>query len=396
MTRNPIKLGLEVLLTEQVSLLRNARVGLICNPATVNHAFRHAADLFYEHDQINLTALFGPQHGIRGETQDNMIEWQSFRDARTGVMAYSLYGETRKPSAEMLTDLDVLVFDVPDVGTRVYTFIYTMALAMQAAKEAGKRFVILDRPNPINGVGIEGYLLERGHESFVGMYPIPMRHGMTVGELAQMFNKAFGIGCDLTVVLMQGWQRSYWFDETDAPWVMPSPNIPTADTTIVYPGMVYVEGTTLSEGRGTTRPFEIVGAPAANAYELAAALNSLSLPGVYFRPHSFQPTFQKHAGEICHGVQLHITDRIEFKPVITGIAFIKLMLDLYPQDFGWQENPYEYAFGRVSFDVIAGTLRLREQIESGVSIPDIAASWQADERSLLNNASPICFTNKPC
>ena len=388
MTRYPIKLGLEVLLTEQVSLLRNARVGLICNPAAVDHAFRHAADLFHEHDQINLTALFGPQHGIRGETQDNMIEWQSFRDARTGVMAYSLYGETRKPSAEMLDDLDVLVFDVPDVGTRVYTFIYTMALAMQAAKEAGKRVVILDRPNPINGIGIEGDLLERGHESFVGMYPIPMRHGMTVGELARMFNQAFGIGCDLTVVPMQGWRRAYWFDETDAPWVMPSPNIPTPDTAVVYPGMVYVEGTTLSEGRGTTRPFEIVGAPAADAYELAAALNGLSLPGVYFRPHSFQPTFQKHAGTLCHGVQLHVTDRAAFKPVITGIAFIKLMRDLYPAGFGWQEKPYEYAFGRISFDVIAGTLRLREQIESGVSVADIAASWQADEKSFAKQRQP--------
>ncbi len=388
MARHSIKLGLEVLLTEQVGLLRNARVGLICNPATVNHAFRHAADLFHEHDRINLTALFGPQHGIRGETQDNMIEWQSFRDARTGVMAYSLYGETRKPTAEMLSDLDVLVFDVPDVGTRVYTFIYTMALAMQAAKEAGKRVVVLDRPNPINGLDFEGCLLERGHESFVGMYPIPMRHGMTVGELARMFNEAFGIGCDLTVVPMQGWRRSYWMNETDAPWVMPSPNIPTPDTAIVYPGMVYVEGTTLSEGRGTTRPFEIVGAPAADAYELAATLNGLSLPGVYFRPHSFQPTFQKHAGEICHGVQLHVTDRDTFKPVITGIAFIKLMRDLYPSGFGWQEKPYEYAFGRVSFDVIAGTLRLRQQIESGVSVADIAASWQSDERSFAEARKP--------
>ena len=388
MTRHPIKLGLEVLLTEQISRLRDARVGLICNPATVDHAFRHAADLFHAHPEINLTALFGPQHGIRGETQDNMIEWQSFRDARTGVMAYSLYGETRKPTAEMLTDLDVLVFDVPDVGTRVYTFIYTMALAMQAAKEAGKRVVILDRPNPINGIGIEGDLLERGHESFVGMYPIPMRHGMTVGELARMFNEAFGIGCELTVVPMQGWWRAAWFNETDAPWVMPSPNIPTPDTAVVYPGMVYVEGTTLSEGRGTTRPFEIVGVPAADAFELAAALNGLSLPGVYFRPHSFQPTFQKHAGALCHGVQLHVTDRESFKPVITGIAFIKLMRDLYPAGFDWQEKPYEYAFGRVSFDVIAGTLRLREQIESGVSVADIAASWQADERSFAEQRKP--------
>ena len=255
-----------------------------------------------------------------------------------------------------------------------------MALAMQAARAAGKRVVVLDRPNPTNGLGIEGDLLEPGHESFVGMYPIPMRHGMTVGELAQLFNKDFGIGCDLTVVPMQGWRRAFWLDETDAPWVMPSPNIPTVDTAVVYPGMVYVEGTTLSEGRGTTRPFEIVGAPAADAYELAAALNSLSLPGVSFRPHSFQPTFQKHAGTLCHGVQLHVSDRRAFKPVITGSAFIKLMRDLYPKGFGWQEKPYEYAFGRISFDVIAGTLKLRAQIEDGASVAEIAASWQADER----------------
>jgi uncharacterized protein YbbC (DUF1343 family) len=388
MPRHPIQLGLEVLLAERLDLLRNARVGLICNPATVDHAYRHAADLFHQHADINLTALFGPQHGIRGETQDNMIEWQSFRDARTGVMAYSLYGETRQPLPEMLAEVDVLVFDVPDIGTRVYTFIYTMALAMQAVRAAGKRFVVLDRPNPINGADVEGYLLEPGHESFVGMYPIPMRHGMTVGELALMFNEEFGIGCELTVVPMCGWQRSFWFDETDAPWVLPSPNIPTPDTTIVYPGMVYVEGTTLSEGRGTTRPFELAGAPAADAYELAAALNGLQLPGVHCRPHSFLPTFQKHAGVLCHGVQLHLTDRAAFRPVITGIAFIKLMRELYPHSFGWQEKPYEYAFGRLSFDVIAGTLRLRQQIESGASVSEIAAAWQADEEKFKTQRAP--------
>src|SRR5215831_11915266 len=227
---NKITLGLEILLAERCSIISGSRVGLICNPATVDHSLRHASDLFYHHPDINLTALFGPQHGIRGETQDNMIEWEGFRDARTGVMAYSLYGEVRKPSGEMLREVDTLVFDIQDVGTRVYTFIYTMALAMEAAREAGKRLIVLDRPNPINGIQIEGSILEPGFASFVGMFPIPMRHGMTVGELALLFNKEFGIGCDLEVVKVEGWNRSMWYDDTRLPWVMPSPNMPTLDT----------------------------------------------------------------------------------------------------------------------------------------------------------------------
>lgn len=380
MPKHKLKLGLEVLLTEKTSLLSGARVGLICNPATVDHNFRHAADLFHAHSEINLTALFGPQHGIRGETQDNMIEWQSFRDPRTGVMAFSLYGETRQPTEQMLQEVDVLVTDVQDVGTRVYTFVYTMALAMQAAQQFGKRMVVLDRPNPINGVGVEGSLLEAGHESFVGMYPLPMRHGMTVAELARLFNEEFGIGCELEVVPMQGWQREFWLDETDAPWVIPSPNMPTVETAVVYPGAVYVEGARISEGRGTTRPFELIGAPYVNAYELVTALNSLELPGVYFRPHSFIPTFQKFGGKLCHGMQLHVLDRAAFKPVITGIAIIKLVHDLYPKGFEWQTPPYEYVFDRYPFDVIAGTFKLREQLENGASVEELAASWRADER----------------
>ncbi len=379
-----ITLGLERLLGEEAARVRGARVGLICNPATVDSRFRHAADLFHGHADVNLTTLFGPQHGIRGETQDNMIEWEGFRDPRTGVMAHSLYGRTRKPTPEMLADLDVLVFDVQDVGTRVYTFIYTMALAMEAAREQGKRVIVLDRPNPIGGEAIEGNLLEAGHESFVGMYPIPMRHGMTVGELARMFNDAFGIGCDLEVVPMRGYRRELYFDETDAPWVLPSPNMPTVDTAVVYPGTVFIEGTKVSEGRGTTRPFEIDGSPGADAYELAGALNRLALPGVHFRPHSFLPTFQKHAGRLCHGVQIHVLDRQQFRPVIAGIALIKTMYDLYgaePDGFAWQEPPYEYVFDRLPFDVIAGSAALRRQIESGASIEEIAASWRAGEEA---------------
>lgn len=377
---NNITLGLEVLLRERTQLIAGARVGLICHPASIDHNFRHAADLFHQHPDIKLAALYGPQHGIRGETQDNMIEWEGFRDARTSVMTYSLYGEVRQPTSEMLNDADVLVFDLQDVGTRVYTFIYTMALAMQAARDAGKRFVVLDRPNPIGGVGIEGNILEPGHESFVGMFPVPMRHGMTVAELARMFNEEFGIGCDLEVVAMQGYKREFWFDDTDARWVIPSPNMPTPETAMVYPGAVLVEGTKFSEGRGTTRPFEINGAPYADAYQLAECLNQLQLPGVHFRPHSFKPTFQKHAAELCHGVQIHVTDREAFKPVISGVALIKAMHDLYPADFKWQTPPYEYVYDRLPFDVIAGTTKLREQIEGGAPVEEIAASWREGER----------------
>ncbi len=376
---NKIALGLEVLLAGKLSLIRGARVGLICNPASVDHEFRHAVDLFYRHPEIKLTALFGPQHGIQGETQDNMIEWRSFRDRRTGVMAYSLYSERRKPTGEMLRDVDALVFDLQDVGTRVYTFIYTMALAMEAAREFGKRFIVLDRPNPIGGLGVEGPILEPGHESFVGMYPIPMRHGMTVAELARMFNEEFKIGCDLEVVPMRGYAREFYFCDTDAPWVIPSPNMPTPDTAKVYPGVVFVEGTKLSEGRGTTRPFEINGAPYADSRQVAEHLNWLGLPGVYFRPHSFIPTFQKHAGRCCHGVQIHPLDRKAFRPVITGVALIKTFRDLYRGDFEWQSPPYEYVYDRLPFDVIAGTAKLREQIEGGASVEEIAASWRAGE-----------------
>src|SRR5258706_1566986 len=279
-----VKTGLEILLDSRLSLLDGPRVGLIVPPASINSRFEHAADLFHQHPQINLTVLFGPQHGIRGETQDNMIEWQTFRDKRTTLPAYSLYGETRKPTPEMLANLDVLVFDIQDVGTRVYTFIYTMALAMEAARECGKRFIVLDRPNPIGGLQIEGNLLEPDFQSFVGMFPVPMRHGMPIGELALMFNREFGIGCELEVIRMEGWRRAMWYEKTGSPWVLPSPNIPTVDTAIVYPGSVMIEGTNVSEGRGTTRPFEIIGAPFIDPHALIAELKKEQLAGVVFRP----------------------------------------------------------------------------------------------------------------
>jgi uncharacterized protein YbbC (DUF1343 family) len=383
-----VRTGLEVLLDSRLELLAGERVGLIVHPASINARFEHAADIFFDDPRIRLTALFGPQHGIRGETQDNMIEWQSFRDSRTGLPAFSLYGETRKPTAEMLAGVDVLVFDVQDVGTRVYTFIYTMALAMQAAREVGLRFIVLDRPNPINGLQLEGNLLEAEYASFVGMYPIPMRHGMTVAELALMFNREFGIGCDLEVVTMQGWRRAMWFDETGLPWVLPSPNIPTLDTATVYPGMVIVEGTMVSEGRGTTRPFEIIGAPDVEPRRLVERLSDEELPGCILRPLHFEPTFHKFQGERCGGLQIHLTDREAYKPVLTAMAIIAAIHSLYPEQFAWKQPPYEYVHDRLPFDVINGSAAPREMIEAGRSPRDIESSWQAGLEAFAARRQP--------
>lgn len=370
-----MKTGLDKVRDSEFDLFEGSRVGLIVNPASIDSNYSHAVDLFFKSGRVSLTALFGPQHGIRGETQDNMIEWETFRDRRTDLPAFSLYGETRKPSPQMLGHLDTLVFDVPDVGTRVYTFIYTMALAMEAARDCGKKFVVLDRPNPINGMEIEGNIHEPEFQSFVGMFPIPMRHGMTAGELAIMFNREFGIGCDLEVVTMEGWQRSMWFDQTALPWVMPSPNIPTVETAVVYPGSVMLEGTAVSEGRGTTRPFEIIGAPYIEPYDLVALLEADELPGVIFRPLYFQPTFHKFAGEVCGGLQIHVIHRAAFKPVITGVAIIRAIRILYPDDFAWASPPYEYVFDRLPFNVITGTSAIRVMIEAQATVEEIEESW---------------------
>lgn len=376
--RKPVKLGLEKILGEKVAALKGMRIGLVCNPASVNHQFQHAADLFYENEKINLTTLFGPQHGIRGDVQDNMIETTHIVDSQTEIPIYSLYSETREPTEEMLLNVDALVFDLQDVGCRVYTFIYTMANCMRACAKYGKKMFVLDRPNPINGIDVEGNLLETGHESFVGMYPIPMRHGLTVGELAKLFNTDFELHCELEVITMDDWNREDYYDETDAPWVMPSPNMPTVETAVVFPATVYLEGTQVSEGRGTTRPFEIIGASYINARELADALASLELSGVIFRPINFLPTFQKFANEACSGVFLHILDRDEFEPVITGLAIIKTIFDLYSDNFKWKNPPYEYVFDRNPFDVIAGTTKIREFFEQGKKVNEIKQLWQLD------------------
>lgn len=378
MTRRSVKLGLETLLEEQSGLLQGARVGLICNQASVNHKLRHAADLLYDHPNLELRALFGPQHGIRGDVQDNMIETEHSVDRETGLPIHSLYSETREPTEGMLQDVDVLVFDMQDVGCRIYTFAYTMANCMLAARKFGKKVIVCDRPNPINGKQVAGNVLEPEHASFVGQFAISTRHGMTLGELARMFNEHFELNCELEVVTMKGWERDFWHDQTDAPWVMPSPNIPTLDSATAFPATVHFEGTQLSEGRGTTRPFELVGAPYVNAEKYARRLNDLNLPGVFFRSCSFRPTFQKHAGISCGGVQIHVTDRDRFEPVRAGIEMVKLAYDLYPTEFRWKEPPYEYVSDRNPFDVIAGTSSIREAIVNGVAVEDMQKNWNED------------------
>lgn len=376
-TIQSVRLGLERLLEESVAVIRGSRVGLICNQASVDHNYQHAADLLHAHPEVDLRALFGPQHGIRGDVQDNMIETAHTQDRNTGLPVYSLYSETREPTVEMLANIDTLVFDMQDVGCRIYTFIYTLANCMSAAKRLGKRVVVCDRPNPISGKHVSGNVLEPQFASFVGQFPLPTRHGMTVAELAKLFNEQFNIGCDLEVLNMEGWRRELWHDQTDTPWVLPSPNMPTLDSATVFPGTVHFEGTQISEGRGTTRPFELIGAPYIDAEDYASSLNDLSLPGAYFRACVFQPTFQKHAGVSCGGVQIHVLNRETFEPVLSGVAMVKLAHDMYRENFRWKVPPYEYVYDKNPFDVIAGTDKIRKAFEQGISLGEIEASWKA-------------------
>jgi len=383
-----VRPGIEVLLDEKESLLRGARVSAVVHPASVLPDLRHTADVLSRCGEFRLVSLFGPQHGARGEKQDNMIESEFYRDPDTGLPVHSLYGETRRPTEDMMKDIDVLLFDLQDVGTRVYTFIYTMAYCMEACAALGKQMIVLDRPNPVNGRQVEGNLLNPQSRSFVGLFPIPMRHGMTIGELALLFNSEFGLHCNLTVIQMEDWRRDYWFDQTGLPWVQPSPNIPTLDSATVYPGMVLVEGTCLSEGRGTTRPFELVGAPCIRSREYAQSLNRLELPGVYFRPAYFQPTFQKWSGEMCGGVQIHVRDREVFEPYLTGIEIISAASALYPDSFRWRNPPYEYEEEKLPIEILSGGQEIPEMIRRRVPPDEVRNSWENDVSDFLLRRKP--------
>jgi uncharacterized protein YbbC (DUF1343 family) len=387
MTAMRVRLGSEELL--ESGALKGKRVGIVSNPASIDAEYRHMVTLLAGHKEICLAAIFGPQHGFRADVQDNMIETPHTRDSARSVPVYSLYSETREPTAEMLKDVDVLVVDLQDVGSRIYTFIYTMANCLRAGKKHGVPVIVCDRPNPIGGTKIGGPMLRKGYESFVGQFPIPLRHGMTIGELAKFFNQQGDIGADLTVVPMKHWERSMHFDETGLPWVMPSPNMPTLDTAVVYPGTVLFEGTNVSEGRGTTRPFELIGAPWIDPEALAAKLALHRMPGVHFRATVFEPTFQKHAKQPCGGVQIHVLDRDAFLAVQSAVAVLIEIRAQNPSHFEWRQPPYEYEKEKLPFDILAGSSELRLQIEAGIPARTIYFSWQDDHDAFAKERRPF-------
>ena len=371
-----VSLGIDGLLAS--GRLEGQRVGVVCNPASVSGELRHTVDRIWAAPGVTLGGIFGPQHGFRSDVQDNMAETPNGRHPRYGVPIYSLYSDTREPTAQMLDDIDLLVIDLQDVGTRVYTYVYTMANCLRGAQTHGVPVVVCDRPNPIGGAVVEGPVLQSGYESFVGQFPIPLRHGMTIGELARLFNEQFGIGAALTVSGLEGWARATYQDEAGVPWVMPSPNLPTLDSAVVYPGTVLVEGTNLSEGRGTTRPFELIGAPWIDGEAISDDLNRMSLPGVLFRAVQFEPTFQKHAGQPCGGCQIHVTDRRAFMPVLTTVALLQTCRQSGPEPFAWRSPPYEYEEIKPPIDVLSGSDRLRMQLDEDKPATEIAAGWAAE------------------
>jgi uncharacterized protein YbbC (DUF1343 family) len=379
----PVRSGLDVLAAERARRLRGRRVGLVCNPTAVTARLVHAADLLHAAPGVELAALFGPEHGVRGDAQ-YMAAVGGERDPATGVPVHSLYGETAaslRPTATQLEGLDALVFDIQDVGARYYTYQATMMLCMEAAAEARVPFVVLDRPNPVGGLLVEGPALRPGFESFCGLHDLAVRHGMTVGELALLFRAERTLDVDLEIVPCEGWRRAQRFRDTGLPWVFPSPNMPTPETALVYPGMCLLEGTNLSEGRGTTRPFELFGAPWLDAARLAAALARERLPGVLFRPASFVPTWDKHAGSRCHGVELLVTDADAFRPFRAGLACVLHARAQDPGRFAWRTERYEFVDGVLAFDLLCGSAREREAIEAGATLRELSRAFAPEERA---------------
>jgi uncharacterized protein YbbC (DUF1343 family) len=379
--------GCDILADEKCAKLAGRRVGLLANPASVTHDLRHTADLLLS-CAIDLRTLFGPQHGYRGDTQANMIEWKSYTHPRLGIPVYSLYGEDRRPHPGMLEGLDIMVIDLPDVGARPYTYLWTAVLAVEACAASGMPVLVLDRPNPIGGVHLEGPALEEQFRSFVGLHPILLRHGCTMCELIAMISAEKQIDCELETAAMRGWERTMFFEATGMPWVLTSPNIPTADTAVVYPGMVLLEGTNISEGRGTTRPFEIAGAPWIDPDDLVRELSAHRLDGVTFRPHFFTPTWDKYRDTLCGGVQIHVTDRECFEPVLCGVTIIATAARLYPEHFAWKDPPYEYEYDKPPVDILYGSTALREAIRAGEDVSVLAEGWRDMETAFAERRKP--------
>jgi uncharacterized protein YbbC (DUF1343 family) len=374
-----VRSGLEEMLARSTRW-RGLRLGLIANPTAVTASLDHAATLMSAAKSLRLVALYGPEHGVWADAQD-LVEMGDTRDPLTGLPVYSLYGPTRVPTAEMLEGVDALVFDVQDVGSRYYTFIYTMLHALEACTRHRKRLIVLDRPNPLGGVALDGDVLDPAFASFVGLHPLPVRHGMTVGELALLFREERELRAETEIVLMKGWRREMAFEDTGLPWVMPSPNMPTVDTAWVYPGGCLIEGTNLSEGRGTTRPFEIVGAPWLDPWQLAEDIEGERLPGARARPLFFTPTFQKHAGQLCGGVQVHVTDRARFPAFLYYLLLMHHARRQEPARFAWRQPPYEYEREKLPIDILCGTDHVRKAIQSGRSPRELAPEWNRERQA---------------
>ncbi len=387
-----VQTGLEVLIADYPQKIRGARIGVVCHPASVDAELRHALDLL-QAAGARIVAIFGPEHGARGEAQDMEGVEDLSLDPRLKVPVHSLYGATfdsLTPRREQLQGLDALVIDLQDVGARYYTFVWTMVLCMAAAGAVGVRVLVCDRPNPLDGLTTEGNLIKEGFESFVGLHPLPNRHGLTPGEIARYVQRRRGIECQLDVLPMRGWRREMVFEETGLPWVYPSPNMPTVDTALVYPGLCLVEATELSEGRGTCRPFEVAGAPGIDPEVLAADLSRHHLPGCRFRPLYFRPKFQKHAGKTCGGVQIHVTDRQSFDSCATGVAFLQSVKRVAPDVFAWRAKPYEFVADIPAIDLLAGDDKLRLALDAGADLADLAAGW-AQERAAFEEIRPEAF-----
>ncbi len=380
--------GLDAIAQSGFESLLGKRIGLVCNQATVDRQGIHILDhllVLHQSNALTLQAVFGPQHGIWGHTQDNMIEWEGYLDPRTEIPFFSLYGQHREPKEEWLRGLDVLVLDLPDIGSRYYTFLWTMALCLKACQAIGLHALILDRPNPIGGTKVEGTVGKIEFKSFVGLYPLPMRHGMTLGEVARYLKQNYFPNVSLEIEQVRSWSRSEEFESSGQIWAMPSPNMPTVDAARVYPGACLLEGTNLSEGRGTTRPFEIVGAPFLDSWKFADALSVMNLEGVIFRPITFQPTFQKHAGEVCGGVFVHVLDREVFEPVITYFALLQIAWKQSAGKMMWNDPPYEYEETLLPFDILAGNDWLRPAIETGIPISEVRERMSSELILFLPN-----------
>jgi uncharacterized protein YbbC (DUF1343 family) len=393
-----VDIGLEILVRERLDLCRGRRVGVLCHPASVDANLMHVVDRLVAAG-VRTTRLFGPEHGVRGEAQD-MIGVDEERDARTGIPVTSLYGHdlaSLTPTADALAEVDVLLVDLQDIGSRYYTYVWTMALAMGAAAQAGVHVVVLDRPNPLGGVEIEGGEVAPACESFVGLGSVPVRHGLTIGEVARLCRAGLPWGgprfadpmdCELTVIPMRGWRRRDTFDATGLPWVLPSPNMPTVDTAFVYPGLCLIEGTNVSEGRGTTRPFEIIGAPFIDGQRLCERMSSYDLPGVRFRPLSFRPTFHKHAGTSCGGMQLHVVDRSQFRPYRTGLVLLRELYAMGGEAFRWRDEAYEFVSDRPAIDLLTGGAEVRLGIERGRPPEELFATFVGAERAFHERRRP--------